>query len=401
LSAILEVVSRIAELSAMFTRRRHLGVAGVLLTVAALAAGVSVARHNKITREAGGDIAITSGDSTADLPMPVEGITARRSALTLTVIASGQAEARRRFSLAALVTSRVTTLGVREGQTVHAGAPLVELEATDYALALEEARARLSAAETQFRELVIFDERLADTVVRNARATAARAKSGLDVADVAVRRAELDLSRAHVVAPSAGQVANVRIVPGQWVRIGDPLLEVLDVDPIRVEAQVLEGDVTQLERGRGAAVSFIALPGRTFGGRVESINPLVDPQARTVRVTVSIPNPNGRILPGMYARIVLDTRVLQDRLVIPRRAVLERDHRTLVFVYARDGSANGEGRAEWRYVALGAGTDSLVEILPGPPGEGVAPGEIVLTDGQEMLIHGARTRLVTSRAAAP
>ena len=130
---------------------------------------------------------------------------------------------------------------------------------------------------------------------------------------------------------------------------------------------------------------------------VETINPVVEQGTRTARVTVRVPNPNGRILPGMYARVSIEAREFPDRLMVPRSAILERDRRNMLFVF----EANGQnGLAKWRYVTTGLMNDSLVEIVDNPETDTVQPGEIVLTDGHYTLIHDAVVTLVGNVRAA-
>jgi multidrug efflux pump subunit AcrA (membrane-fusion protein) len=124
---------------------------------------------------------------------------------------------------------------------------------------------------------------------------------------------------------------------------------------------------------------------------VETINPVVESGTRTARVTVVVPNPGGRILPGMYARVSLEARRFADRVLVPRSAILERDRRTMLFVF--DGQ-NARGLAKWRYVTTGLQNDSLVEIVPNADTDSVKPGEVVLTEGHYTLIHDALVRLV-------
>ena len=126
---------------------------------------------------------------------------------------------------------------------------------------------------------------------------------------------------------------------------------------------------------------------------METINPQVDRDTRTAKVTVTVPNRQGRILPGMYARVSLEARKFPDRILVPRAAVLERDRRTMLFAFEGDGNT---GLAKWRYVTTGMANDSLIEIVRHPDTEMVQPGERVLVDGHYTLIHDARVRLVAS-----
>jgi RND family efflux transporter MFP subunit len=296
------------------------------------------------------------------------------------------------------VSGQVRAVRVAENQAVGQGAILIEIDPTQYQLSLDEANARLRQAEVSYRETTLSDDRIEDPRVRAERDSAARARSGLDAARVAVSRAEHDLLRTRVVAPFPGRIANLKVVPGQQVSAGDELLTVQAMDPIRVDAKVLEGDIGYLAVGRTARVTFAAFPGQVFEGRIQTINPVVDAQLRTARVSISVRNPNGRILPGMFARAALSAERFPDRILVPRSAVLERDNRrTLVFVFEGE---NGRGRAKWRYVTPGRSNDTHVEIIENPDTEMLAPGESVLVAGHHTLQHDIPVRLVENAAKA-
>lgn len=385
--------------------RRSAGVVSVLLVVLVLGAGVYAKIRGESADGGEGDAARdTTGVATSagasfgtDVAIPVEGAEAVRGTLVVSVSASGEAAAWRRAVVTAQVEGRVAAVPVRESQAVGAGAPLVVLDPAPYQLAVEEAEAALRDAQAKFAEMTLFDDRIEDAATREARSSVARARSGLDQAEVRLRRAQLDLARARLTSPFPGRVASLKVVPGEWARPGDELLTVLDLDPIKVEVQVLEGEVGSLRRGGRAAVTLAAFPGETFAGTIESVNPLVESDRRTARVTVLVPNPDERILPGMYARVSLEARRYEDRVLVPRAAVLERDRRSMLFVY--EGDTRG-GLAKWRYVTPGLANDSVVEIVPNEQTDSVRPGEVVLTGGHYTLIHDARVRVVPNAAAA-
>jgi membrane fusion protein (multidrug efflux system) len=345
------------------------------------------------------DVSATETFST-DVAIPVEGAKVVKDTLVISVSAAAAAAAERYSRILAQVAGRVMDVTVRDNDRVRSGQLLVAIDTTEYALGLARAEANLARAQASFRELTLFDDQIADTAVRNGRARVARAKSGLAEAEVSVREADLQLQRTRVTAPFDGRAASVRVMPGQTVRVGDELVTVLDLNPIRVVVQVLESEVGLLAPGRRAVVSFAAFPGEEFVGRVETINPVVEQDTRTANVTVTIPNPDNRILPGMYARVALEARKFPNRILVPRAAVLERDRRTMLFVFQGDGAGATTGLAKWRYVTTGLANDSLVEIVPNAETEMVQPGEIVLTDGHYTLIHDARVRLVENVQAA-
>lgn len=341
-----------------------------------------------------GPVAAAAGASAAsaaladptELAMAVEGAEVVQGTLTLMVAASGDAEAWRRALLTADAGGRLDRVAVRESDRVAGGEVVAVLDASAQRLALEEARTSVREAEDQYRERLLFDGDLpAD--VRRTRESAVRLHSGLERADIQLRRAQLELERTRIRAPFDGLVASIEVVPGQRVAPGSALLTVLDLDPIKVQVSVLEGDLAHLAPGGRAEVRFAAFPEEAFLGRIEAINPVVDPNTRSARVTVRVPNPERRVLPGMYARVSLAGRQHADRIIVPRTAILERDGRTMLFVHE-------DGRAKWRYVATGLSNERHVEIMNDAESDDVAPGEIVLVGGHHTLTHEARIQLV-------
>jgi HlyD family secretion protein len=348
--------------------------------------------------EAGGELAPPDSGSAfdADMPIPVEGAAVVRDTLVLSVSAAGQAASFRATVLRAQVAGQVKAVHVHENAAAGDGQLLVEVDPTEYELSLQESKANHARAEATYREQLVFDERIADAAVRAERERNARARTGLDGSLASVQRAELNLARTRVRAPFGGRIANVRVVPGQYVSAGDELVTVQQMDPLDVQVQVLESEIGFIEPGRAAALSFAAFPGETFTGVVKAVNPVVDQKTRTARVSVSVRNPQARLLPGMYARVALAAQKLPDRLLVPRAAIQERDAKNLLFVFEGEGDT---GLAKWRYVTTALQNDSLVEIIEGPETELVEPGEIVLVGGHQTLVHDARVRLTGNSRA--
>lgn len=385
--------------------RRTLSLVTVLLVFAIVGVGVA---WRLISTEDAADAGAAVEPTDIDLPegaapaqfsasvaQPVGGATVVRDTLWIRVRAAGQAEAFRRATLAAQVDGVVRELPIRENQRVVATGPLVQLDTVEHALDVAQARADLTAAQTEYRQRVLFDDEIDDPAVRAERERIARSTSGLDQAEVRMRQVELQLARTRVTAPFSGRVADLRVVEGQYVTAGTELLTMVDLDPVKVEVQVLEAQLGLLSEGRRAEVSFAAFPGELFVGAIETINPVVDPETRTGRVTVLLENADGRIKPGMYAEVLLDAEALPDRIMVPRGAILERGEgrrRTMLFVY-EEGPRGG--LAKWRYVNPGRENDTHVEILAEGLEQGmVEPGEIVLVDGHHYLAHDTPIRLV-------
>ena len=386
--------------------RKRIAVGAAVVLVLALSGAGTYLRIHASAQEDPADPAsavVGAGDVSAgdafdtSLPIPVEADLVLRDTLVLSVSAPGQATSFRTVPLRTQVGGVIRAVHVRENSAAGAEQVLLEIDPAEYQLALDEARGNLARAQASYRELLVFDDRIADAEVRAERERNARAKTGLDGAEAAVKRAELNLARTRVRAPFAGRVANIRVVAGQYVNTGEELLTLQQMDPMRVDVQVLESEIGLLAPGRRAALSFAAFPGETpLHGVVETINPVVDQQTRTARVAVAVPNPQGRILPGMYARASLAAQRLPDRVLVPTEAVLERDHRTMLFVFEGDGAT---GLAKWRYVTTGLRNETHVEVVENPDTEMVEPGQRVLVDGHFTLTHDARVRITENARA--
>lgn len=382
--------------------RQLLGLLTIVIIISALATGVYLrlkpdsSDTTEGTASEGSAAAALPAEAAeqfaTDIPQPVSGAFVVRDTLWITVKAAGEAASARGTVVTSLVDGVLRALPVRENSRVSAGDLLLQVDTTEYALALARAQADLVNSQARYQEMTLFDDQITDPQVREERARLTRARSGLAQAEVALRQAELNLQRTTVRAPFEGRVANLRVVEGQRVGAGSELMTVVDLDPIKVEAQVLDPQIGFVQEGRWATATFAAFPGESFTGRIASINPVVDPDLHTSRVTVLLSNPDGRIKPGMYASVSLEAQYFPDRILVPRSAILEKDRRDMLFVYE-------DGRAKWRYVTTGLGNDTQVEILPNEETSMVEPGEMVLVDNHYYLVHDATVQVVDTVTA--
>ncbi|GJM45475.1 MAG: secretion protein HlyD [Gemmatimonadota bacterium] len=316
----------------------------------------------------------------APTKLPVEGVVVTRAPFVVSVRATGRAEAHRRAELAVPVSGRIDAVHVKVGDRVRAGQALVELDARAYEIARNEADARASIAEGDLRVRL-----LSDSTVSADRRRRAEHQSGLTQAREARARAELDLEGTRLAAPFAGEVAEVRAVTGALARREEALITLVDLDPIRVRAEILESDYGQIQPGASVRVRFPAYPGQTFEGELEALGPEIDAARGTGTAFVALANADGKLKPGMYAELEIAGSVHADRLSVPRDALLERDRRLLVF-------RASAGRAEWEYVETGLETRGRVEIV-----SGLAPGDTVLVDGHLTIAHGAPVQVTLRR----
>lgn len=189
-------------------------------------------------------------------------------------------------------------------------------------------------------------------------------------------------------SPVGGYVTWKGVVEGASVEPGTPLFEVADLSRVWAWANVYERDLALVETGAKATLVVSALPGRTFEGKVTFLQPVIDPQTRTLRARIELPNPKLDLLPGMYADARIETKV-REGVVIPREALVDTGDLQYVFVKVEDG------RFQPRKVRAGPASDRALVIL-----EGVEAGDEVVTSGNFLLDSESRLRAVAQAASA-
>ena len=250
------------------------------------------------------------------------------------------------------------------GQQVHRGEPLFEIYSpelynaqVEYLLALKTAGAsvndsiRLSAL-TKLKFFDISTEQIAQLE-----------KSG---------QPEKTL-RIH--SPIDGFVTDKKVVEGQMVDVGKPILRLADLSLVWVYAQIYEQDLAFVRLGQETTVTLSYLPDRQFRGRVTHVYPDVDRTTRTARVRMEFHNPGYFLKPGMFASVQLTSELAPSVVLAPGSAVLRSGRQDTVFV------AKGDGHFDPRPVKLGHSAENgMIQIL-----DGLVEGERVVLSGQFML----------------
>lgn len=184
-------------------------------------------------------------------------------------------------------------------------------------------------------------------------------------------------------SPAGGYVIEKNVVAGQKIMAGEALYRVADLTTVWIEGEVFEQDLANVHVGQTVHADFQALPGEHRMGRIGYIYPTVNPDTRTARVRVVMPNGDLRLKPGMYATLRIVGTPRAAVLTVPRSAVLSTGERNMVFVRERPGQLVP------REVALGATNDDRIEILRGlARGETVVASATFLVDAESNLATG-------------
>jgi RND family efflux transporter MFP subunit len=213
----------------------------------------------------------------------------------------------------------------------------------------------------------------------------AAARSGVATSRAALERARLDVERTEIRAPFTGVIAELRLSPGQQLQVNQAICRLVDNADVEAEVGVLESDLAGIELGRPALLAIPALAD-TLPVTVDVISPEVDRESRTCRVLMRLADRRGRVRPGMFVRAAIAGRILDDRLVVPREALLTREGRPLVFKIEDD-------QAKWLYVALGERNERLVEITRVEQGGTLEAGDPVIVSNHLTLAHNAKVKV--------
>ncbi len=349
-----------------WSRRRTIIVTASLVLAIGLVASV-------IKFRGGGEAnAQEEGAGPASMPpMPVDVDTARQRPVVDAVRATGRIDAVQAVALRPDEQGRVTALLFREGQYVAKGAPLIKIDDEMLRAQAERAKADRDLARQQLERMRRLREQNASSPADLERAEAA-ARS----ADAALNVLELQIARTTVRAPFSGVVGQRFVSAGDYVTTATQLLTLQTVDPQRAVIEVPERHAVRLRPGQTVEFTVAAEPGRTFRARVDFIDPVVQPENRTIVVKAQAPNSDRVLKPGMFIEARLATATRANATVVPEDAVQPLRTANVVWAVA-------DGKASRRVVQLGARSQGMVEVL-----SGVEAGELVVVGGLERMAEG-------------
>jgi len=339
--------------------------------------------------------ALAQGPEPGAVPVRVTGV--MREEVRRAVTLPGTVESRIAGAIAAEVEGLVTSIETPEGTGVRKGQTVVRLGRTNLELrkrALEgqirEATARLDLAE---RNLTRAEDLRADGVISQGEYDDAVSESNawrgrLDQLGAELQRVEVDLDRCDIRAPYDGVVVAKITEVGEWVSVGDPVVELTAVNRLEIRIEVPERYFADLVAGTRVSVTFESLPGRLEDGVVSAIVPRADDQARTFPVKVRIQGEGFAV--GMLAQVSLPLGERYPATLVPKDAVVSRGPSRLVF------RVDGEDKVESVEVRPGMGLGAWV-IVDGP----LQPGDRVVTRGNERLRPGQQVRAEPQEYARP
>ena len=308
----------------------------------------------------------------------VEPATTMRFAETIEAV--GTAVANEQVTLSANVTERLLRLGFDDGSFVRQGQVIAVLAQGQESAQLAEAQARARAADRQLERIGTLREKGFATKAAHDETVAAAA-----AARAQARGVQASIGERVIRAPFSGYASLRRISPGAIVNAGTEIATISDISTIKLDFPVPETVLPAIRPGLTIEAVSAAYPDQPFHGQIATVDPVLDPNTRAVTVRARLPNPDGRLKPGMMLTVAIETAPRLG-LSVPELAVVgEGDSR---FVYTVEN-----GVAKRTPVRTGLRSEGRIEIL-----EGLKPGQPVVTEGVVKLSDGMKVRVAGPKA---
>jgi membrane fusion protein (multidrug efflux system) len=309
--------------------------------------------------------------------------------------AIGTLDANQEVTISAEVDGVIRDVKVDEGSVVPKGGLLASIDETDLVLeqkraqaAVKQSEATLANTRLEFnrKEALVKEELVPQQQFEDVSTRLALADAELDRARAALSLAVTKLAKTKTYAPLACVVREKKVSVGDYVKVGTPLLVLIQPNPIKLHFTLPERDVGSLKLQQDVTLRVDAFPGREFKGTVNIIYPSLDEKTRTLKVEALVPNADGLLKPGLFAKVILYTGASKDTIVVPITSLLYEAEKVRVFV------VNGE-EAHEKPVVLGNKYGELAAIA-----EGLNEGERVVIAGQQNLADGAKVRIQAAGA---
>lgn len=284
-------------------------------------------------------------------------------------------------TLYARVGGYLKSISVDKGDAVTAGQLLAEIEVPVILADQAKYQAEVKAAETGYRRVTQARQKAPDLVMPQ---TTDNARAAFDVAKANLERAQTMLSFAKITAPFAGVITMRWVDPGAFIPDATSssaareaaVLTEMDSTKVRVQVAVPEPEVPFIKNGLPAQVTVGELPGKVFTGTVTRYTHALDEATKTMLTEIEIPNPDGALLPGMFASVKLMVERKPDALLLPTEALVIEKRNQSVFTVV-------DQKAKKVPVKTGFNDGISVEIT-----EGLRPDDSVVLLGKQMLTDG-------------
>ena len=312
--------------------------------------------------------------------------------------AIGTLKAFQGVDLTAEVEGTVESVLFQSGEKVSLGQPLLQLDSKVEQAILATAEAVRALARVEY-------QRGQDLIKRQAisKSEFDRLNAELLKAEASVTQLKAELDKKRILAPFAGTIGIRQVDTGDYMSPGNAFATLQDLSKLYVDFFLPEQDYPQLALGQRVRISVAAYPGEVFEGEINALNPKVEETTRNLQVRAMLPNPDNKLLPGMFANLEVLLPGQTARVVVPETAITYTLYGNSVYVIGEQKDEQGQvvkddqGQVqlavERRFVETGERRAGQVLVL-----KGLKAGEQVVTSGQLKLDNGAHVKVVDDPA---
>ncbi len=323
----------------------------------------------------------------------VEAEVARRMDWQSRLPAIGTLKASQGIDLSVEIAGTITDVQFQSGEKVSKGQAIVLLDSEMEQASLASAEADLNLSRLEFQRARSLLDRQAISRSEYDRLNAESQKAAASVAQL-----RASLSKKRILAPFSGTIGIRQVDVGDYIAAGTPIATLQDLTTLYVDFFLAEQHVPLLKLGQRVQLQVAAYPGERFEGVISALNPKVETTTRNVQVRAELGNPDGRLLPGMFAdlQVLLPTETAQ--VVVPETAITYTLYGNSVLLVTEGTPPEGVSSdepylvVERRFVTTGERRDGLTVVLDGLEG-----GEQVITAGQLKLDSGTHVAIAESR----
>jgi RND family efflux transporter MFP subunit len=323
--------------------------------------------------------------------LPVSVAPVQRQDLNSYLVLNGIVEPERRVEIYSRLSAYVKDIVKEEGQYVQNNAILALLDDTEIKIGFEQAKIQLEQARLNLEEAnqnfvrnqeLIKRELISQQEFQTQEAVYKQRKLDYQNSQESYKNLELQLNYTKIRSLSEGFITERLIEVGDRVNANEQVYTIEDFKPLLIRVYVPTSDAIKLESGMLADVMTEVLTGAVFKGNVKLINPRIDNQTGTVKVTVEVIDESLRLTPGMFVEVRISIGAKENVVTIPRRAILYKQNKTYVFVMNRNFVSQRE-------IQIGLTEEDYVEVT-----EGLTEGEVIVVVGVEGLKDGQRVDVV-------
>lgn len=276
------------------------------------------------------------------------------------------------------VAGKVSSILVHDGELVKQGTPLIQLDDQVYKAKAESAKGNLTYISTNYKRMVLLDKIKKGVISQQ---DIDKAFADLKEKKALVEETSVLAQKMLLVAPFEGRLGKIKINPGEFVNVAQPLVSLTDIHHLRVEFAISEKYLRFIKQGQQVILTTTAFPGKQFYGKIGFISPTINTEDRTVALYADVPNEDDRLTAGLFMNVTHLLGQEDNALLIPAVSLVATIDGQQVYKVVN-------GKAVAQPIKIGQRTTDQVQIL-----EGLTLNDTVVTSGQQKIKDGMPVKI--------